>query len=150
MSPDTRWFQDAIRAKGYSQRGFAKLIPIDHAALSLMLHGKRKMSVHEAAEIANLLGKPVEEILNRIGATREKPVMQTYLVVTKGYGSGAWLINAWSEADARQRVYACDPGLFHAEDEAMTGDSVLAVIPHSLEPGATTHVPHRVFEDYGV
>lgn len=64
---DTGWFQGLIKDKGFSQRGLAKMIPMDHAALSLMLNGKRKMSVSEAGTLAHLLGVPVGEVLQRAG-----------------------------------------------------------------------------------
>lgn len=64
---DTGWFQGLIKDKGFSQRGLAKMIPMDHAALSLMLNGKRKMSVSEAGTLAQLLGVPVGEVLSRAG-----------------------------------------------------------------------------------
>ncbi|SFJ68723.1 helix-turn-helix domain-containing protein [Methylobacterium brachiatum] len=66
---DTGWFQGLIKDKGFSQRGLAKLIDIDHAALSLMLNGKRKMSVGEAGTLAQFLGVPVGEVLARAGVT---------------------------------------------------------------------------------
>jgi transcriptional regulator with XRE-family HTH domain len=65
---DTRWFHNKLQDKQMSQRGLAKLLDLDPAAVSLMLKGRRKMSAAEAAEIANLLGVSVDEVLTRSGA----------------------------------------------------------------------------------
>lgn len=64
---DTRWFQDKLGERELSQRRFAKLLGLDPAAVSLILNGKRKVSTSEAANIANILGIPVNEILTRLG-----------------------------------------------------------------------------------
>lgn len=64
---DTAWFKARLTDKGYSQRGLAKMLDIDHSALSLMFSGKRKMSVQEAGSVASLLDVPIGEVLKRAG-----------------------------------------------------------------------------------
>lgn len=64
---DTKWFQDRMRAKGMSLRGLAKLMELDHAALSRIFHGHRKVNGEELAQIANLLGAPINEVMARFG-----------------------------------------------------------------------------------
>lgn len=70
---DTRWFTDRIADKRLSQRRLAHLMGIDPGAMSLMLRGKRRMTIGEAGEIARLLGVEVEEVLMRAGADVRVP-----------------------------------------------------------------------------
>lgn len=73
MSINTAWFKDKLAERQMSQRGLAKLMGIDSAAVSLMLRGKREMRIHEAAEIASLLGVQADEVLANVGIqTRAK------------------------------------------------------------------------------
>lgn len=65
---DKVWFEDRIRARKTSQRQLAKLMGMDASAMSLMLNGKRRMSAKEAADVAGLLGVPVDEVLRHAGA----------------------------------------------------------------------------------
>ncbi len=67
MAVDTRWFRDRIADKQMSQRGLARALGIDAAAVSLMLRGKREMKLAEAAEIARLLGVPAQDVLEHAG-----------------------------------------------------------------------------------
>jgi plasmid maintenance system antidote protein VapI len=63
----TEWFRDRLKQKKISQRGLAKLLNIDPAAASLMLRAKRKMTSHEAHQIAQILGVPLNEIMRQAG-----------------------------------------------------------------------------------
>lgn len=65
---DTRWFQDRLADKRLSQRQLAARMNLDPAAVSLMLRGRRRMSVTEAAEIARYLGVEVDDVLRHAGA----------------------------------------------------------------------------------
>lgn len=51
MLMNTRWFRDRLKGIKLSQRGLAKLLDGDAAAVSYMLRGKRKMSLQEANRI---------------------------------------------------------------------------------------------------
>ena len=64
---NTQWFRDRLKDKKISQRGLAKLLDIDPAAASLMLRAKRKMTTHEAHQIATILGLPLNEIMRQAG-----------------------------------------------------------------------------------
>jgi transcriptional regulator with XRE-family HTH domain len=66
---DTQWFQDRLAEKKLSQRGLAKLLHLDSSAVSLTLRGRREMKLNEAADIARLLGVPVDEVLQHAGVT---------------------------------------------------------------------------------
>jgi transcriptional regulator with XRE-family HTH domain len=67
MPVNTRWFQDRLSDRGMSQRGLARALGLDAAAVSLMLRGKRQMKLTEAADIARLLGVPVDDVLASAG-----------------------------------------------------------------------------------
>lgn len=45
---NTKWFRDRLRGIELSQRGLAKLLDVDAAAVSYMLRGQRKMTLQEA------------------------------------------------------------------------------------------------------
>ena len=64
---DTLWFKDRLADKKISQRGLAKLLELDAAAVSLMLRGKRKMTPHEAHQISMILGVPILEVMRAAG-----------------------------------------------------------------------------------
>lgn len=62
---DTPWFLGRLEELQITQRGLAKLIDLDHAAVNLMLHGKRKMSVDEAVALAVILRVPIDTLIAR-------------------------------------------------------------------------------------
>lgn len=64
---DTQWFVDRLDERRLSQRGLAKLLGLDSSAVSLMFRGKRDMKLTEAAQIAQLIGAPVDEVLHHAG-----------------------------------------------------------------------------------
>lgn len=64
---NTRWFREKLADKELSQRKIAISLNLDPAAVSLMLRGKRRMQLDEAAELARLLGVPVDEVLVHAG-----------------------------------------------------------------------------------
>lgn len=64
---DKKWFQDKIHERGTSQRQVAFKLGMDPAAFSLILSGRRKLEVREAAAIALLIGQPLNEVMVRAG-----------------------------------------------------------------------------------
>lgn len=64
---NTKWFRAQLADKKMSQRGLAKLMGLDAAAISLMLRGMRRMTPDEAHQIANILGLPITEVLRQAG-----------------------------------------------------------------------------------
>lgn len=64
---NTKWFRAQLADKKMSQRGLAKLLKLDAAAVSLMLRGMRRMTPEEAHDIANILGLPITEVLRQAG-----------------------------------------------------------------------------------
>lgn len=95
MPIDTAWFTDRLAQRRLSQRGLAKLMGLDPAAVSLMLRGKRKIILEEAAQLAVLLDVSVTEVLERAGlpvhGEAKVPLIgyttATYEVVQAGEGA---------------------------------------------------------------
>lgn len=70
MNIDTRWFQTRLADRHVSQRQLAKRLGLDPAAVSLMLHGRRKFTAKEAVEIARVLGVELEAVVTKAGLGR--------------------------------------------------------------------------------
>lgn len=71
---DTDWFEKKISESPYgSLRRIAKYVKtrlgtsLDHSSLHKTLHGTRTMQLHEARQLADLLGQPMSEIIRRAG-----------------------------------------------------------------------------------
>lgn len=71
---NTKWFRDRLRGIELSQRGLAKLLDIDAAAVSYMLRGKRKMTLQEANRISQILGVPASEVMRQAGIKVEDDI----------------------------------------------------------------------------
>lgn len=67
MAVDTKWFRDRLSDQRLSQRGLARQLGLDPAAVSLTLRGKREMKIAEAAAIARLLGVPADDVMEHAG-----------------------------------------------------------------------------------
>lgn len=64
---DTDWFKVKMKEKKLSQRQLAIRMGLDHAAISLMIRGKRQMRLTEAKEMSMHLEQPFYEVLRRAG-----------------------------------------------------------------------------------
>jgi lambda repressor-like predicted transcriptional regulator len=82
MKTNTKWFRDRLAERALSLRQLAKKIDLDPSALSLTFRGKRKMTLEEANQIANLLGVQVTEILRQAGVPVSDDVQGVRLVGT--------------------------------------------------------------------
>lgn len=87
---NTSWFRDKLAEKQLSQRGLAKLMGLDGAAVSLMLRGKREMRIAEAAMIANLLGVSTEEVIAHVGPAKQEPSPVPIIGTVNGGGRVRW------------------------------------------------------------
>lgn len=61
------WFKEQLESHKISQRGLAKKIGVDPAAISYTFSGQRKMSMDEAKAIADILLVPVTEVMRQAG-----------------------------------------------------------------------------------
>lgn len=64
---NTDWFRQQLASRKLSQRGLAKIMELDPAAVSLMLRGQRKMTNPEAHQLSTILGVPITEVLRQAG-----------------------------------------------------------------------------------
>jgi transcriptional regulator with XRE-family HTH domain len=83
---DTKWFVNRIADRDMSQRGLASLMNLDPAAISLMLRGKRKMTMAEAAQMAALLDVAPSEIFERAGIEAANPKQVKMIGFVDGKG----------------------------------------------------------------
>lgn len=67
MNVNTAWFRAKLEDKRLSQRQLARMVGMDASAMSLMLRGKRGMSVEEAGSVARVLGVATEEVIRQAG-----------------------------------------------------------------------------------
>lgn len=68
---DTKWFKALLADKGVNQRKIAATLALDPSSVSLMLRGKRRLQLPEAAAMANLLGVPLDDVLLHAGIDPE-------------------------------------------------------------------------------
>lgn len=85
----TNWFRDQLADRQLSQRGLAKLLDLDPAAVSLMLRGQRRMTTAEAKRMADVLGVPVTEVLRRAGIAVSDDVQR---VAVTGYADAEGMV----------------------------------------------------------
>lgn len=71
---DKKFFQSAFADAGLSQNAVADRLGIDKGSMSLMMAGKRKMTLAEAAAIAGVIESTIDRVLAKSGAMR--PVIQ--------------------------------------------------------------------------
>lgn len=71
---NTQWFRGRMADKKITQRGLAKMMDLDPAAMSLMMRGKRRMNPHEAHQLSVILGTPLNEVLRQAGIAVEEDV----------------------------------------------------------------------------
>lgn len=64
---NTKWLLDQLKRKKMSQRQLAKALGLDQSSLNNIVHGKRKVALHEAARISQILGIPLEEFMEQAG-----------------------------------------------------------------------------------
>lgn len=62
---DTDFFKDAIAKADLTQNEVASRLGLDKGAMSLMIHGKRKMTMAEAVALADMLNLDVHKVLAR-------------------------------------------------------------------------------------
>lgn len=78
---DTKWFKGLLSDRGMRQHQIASTLALDPASVSLMLRGKRRLQLDEAAALANLLGVPLDEVLHHAGIDPEAGAAGTVPIV---------------------------------------------------------------------
>lgn len=69
MNVKTDWFRARLAEREISLRQLARDMDLDPSAVSLMLRGKRRMTLAEAKKIADLLVLPATEVIRAAGVT---------------------------------------------------------------------------------
>lgn len=64
---NSQWFIDRLNERQLSQRSLARLMGLDPSAVSLMMRGKRKITLEEAAQMAVLLNVNTNDVLAQAG-----------------------------------------------------------------------------------
>lgn len=140
MSINTEWFTNRLAERRMSQRQLARLMGMDPAAVSLMLRGKRRMTVEEAAQIAVLLQSTTTEVMTAAGV----PITGGDRVPVVGYIHPDFSVTL--EAEGLHDTVEAPPGL-PADAialQARTARSDQEVIDGWLHfMSATHHAPER-------
>lgn len=79
---NTKWFRERLRDIELSQRGLAKLLDVDAAAVSYMLRGKRRMTLQEANRTAQILGVPASEVMRQAGIAVDDNIKKVPIAAT--------------------------------------------------------------------
>lgn len=91
MAVDTDWFRARLADRQMSQRGLARALGLDAAAVSLMLRGKREMKITEAVELARLLGVPADDVMQAAGVRMQSGGNMVPIVgIVDGAGEFHW------------------------------------------------------------
>lgn len=78
---DTRWFKGLLADRGINQRVVADALGLDPASVSLMLRGRRRVQLGEAAQLAELLGVPMDDVLAHAGVDPEAGAVRAVPIV---------------------------------------------------------------------
>ncbi|TJW77804.1 MAG: helix-turn-helix transcriptional regulator [Mesorhizobium sp.] len=65
--PDVDWFRRKLEEHRLSQSGLGRMLGIDKSSMSLLLGGKRKLTLTAAADMARILGVTATEVMERFG-----------------------------------------------------------------------------------
>jgi hypothetical protein len=87
-----QWFVEQLESHKISQRGLAKKIGVDPAAISYTLSGSRKMTMPEAKAIADVLLLPVTEVMRQAGIEVLDDVRKVDVAGYIGSASGVTLL----------------------------------------------------------
>lgn len=64
---DSAWFDQRLQVLGFNKSRLANMMGVHRSIVTRMLKGEREVSPAEAADLANYLQTPYEEIIRRIG-----------------------------------------------------------------------------------
>lgn len=144
---DTDWFTAKLADRQMSQRQLAKRMGVDPSAVSLMFRGRREMRMTEAAEIANLLGVPVAEVLQHAGLEVDSASNRTCPIVGFIGGEGE-VYSDWSREtdrapcppDAPKNTVALQYRTTMTRLELVDGWIVFTTPPQGLDPDAVNRL----------
>jgi transcriptional regulator with XRE-family HTH domain len=88
-----RFFDTILAERGVSQRELARKLHMDSGAVSRTFAGKRAMKLHEAVNIANLLGVSLQDVLTNAGVRHSPAGERMVPIVGKMDGHGEVELN---------------------------------------------------------
>lgn len=71
---DARWFDDRLAARGLGRDDVAGLFRCARADIDDLFKDQREMLPHEVRALAELIGEPIAEVVNRAGVATPEPV----------------------------------------------------------------------------
>lgn len=133
----TAWFRNQLSDRRLSQRGLARLLDLDPAAVSLMLRGQRRITPLEAKRIADVLGLPTTEVLRRAGVPVQDDVQR---VAVTGYADADGIVTLFPSKthDSCVGPADCPAGTYGIQVRAPGQPQdgwLLFVSPSEREPG---------------
>lgn len=102
MPIKTDWFRARLAEREISLRQLARDMNIDPSAVSLMLRGKRRMTMAEAKQIADLLVLPPTEVIRAAGVAIQEDMVS---IPVKLYFSGLGVASAASDSRKMQAPF---------------------------------------------
>jgi transcriptional regulator with XRE-family HTH domain len=141
MPIDTQYFKDRLADRRMSQRELARKLGIDHSAVSLMLRGKRRMTLTEAADIARLIGAPASEVIAHAGVRMDS---DGAMVSIAGWMDGTGEVHSLEAGDSvpiPSRELPCDTMAVQCRTsggdlEHMDGWILFSAMPRGFDPAA--------------
>jgi len=71
---DAGWFDARLSARGLSRDDVAALFQCSRADIDDLFKDQREMFPHEVRALAELIGEPIAEVVNRAGVATPEPV----------------------------------------------------------------------------
>jgi hypothetical protein len=105
-----------LRERGLTMRGLARSLKLDPAAVFHLVHGSRRLQLHEAAALARELSQPLGDVLERFGVQVPGGELRG---APRGSVSAVLEITGWLDRDL----------LAHLEAEGLRGRRQAPAIP---------------------
>lgn len=71
---DARWFDERLAARGLDRDAVAALFRCTRDEIDDLFKDQREMMPHEVRALAELIGEPIPEVVNRAGVATPEPV----------------------------------------------------------------------------
>lgn len=149
MPVQTQWFKDRLAERRMSQRALARAMNIDQAAVSLMFRGRREMRISEAIEIAHLLGRAPDEVMEAAGVDLQNRGKRVQI---SGCVDGTGEVHAIEKEDRKFAPFPASdlPTSCHAVECRTSGTSIdfmngwLLFVDSMVKPGIPAEAVDRL------
>lgn len=82
---NSQWFHDQMAAQDLTFRELAKRVKLDAGALCNTVNGKRKMSLRDAAKLAEVFSQPIDVVLAQAGVPTKEVTATAHSVKVLGW-----------------------------------------------------------------